>query len=169
MRGFDKHVSAMVAQHRDDLFRYVARYTGDFDLADDVVQETFLRLSEHAPPDTTRLRGWLFTVATNLARDALKVDQRRRQLEREHTNDLPRPKPTDNPHAKTELEDLRTRVRCALDSLNDRERTVLLMYQEGFRHREIAEAVGITTESVGKMIVRTAGKVALIVGPENAS
>ncbi len=168
MRGFDRKVSALVARHREDLFRYVARYTGDSDLADDVVQETFLRLRERVPSDDSRLKGWLFTVATNLARDALKLDRRRRQLERECTHELPRPAPTDDPLVRTELEDLRSRVRRALDSLKEEERTVLLMYQEGFRHREIATAVGTTTEAVGSMIVRAARKVARIVGPESA-
>jgi RNA polymerase sigma-70 factor (ECF subfamily) len=132
------------------------------------VQETFLKLRDSPPPNDARLKGWLFTVATNLARDALKLGRRRRQLEVQHAHELPRPNATVNPLAQTELEDLRDRVRRALDSLSDRERTVLLMYQEGFRHREIGAAVGTTTESVGSMIVRAASKVARTVGPESA-
>lgn len=168
MHGFDNVVSLLWARHRDDLFRYVARYSGDCDLAEDVVQETFLKLRDSPPPNDSRLKGWLFTVATNLARDALKLRHRRRQLEMEHAHELPRPTPTANPLAQTELEDLRDRVCRALNSLSDKERTVLLMYQEGFHHREIGETVGTTTESVGSMIVRAARKVARTVGPESA-
>lgn len=168
MRGFDNEVSLLWARHRDDLFRYVARYSGDRDLAEDVVQETFLKLRDSPPPNDTRLKGWLFTVATNLARDALKLGRHRRELEAQHAHELPGPTATANPLAQTELEDLHRRVRRALDSLSDRERRVLLMYQEGFRHREIAAAVGTTTESVGSMIVRAARKVARTVGPESA-
>jgi RNA polymerase sigma-70 factor (ECF subfamily) len=169
VRGFDNEVSLLWKRHRDDLFRYVARYSGDRDLAEDVVQETYLRLRDHPPPDDSRLKGWLFTVATNLARDALKLGRRRRQLEAEHAHELPRPTATANPLAQAELEDLRHRVRRALDSLSDKERMVLLMYQEGFRHREIGAAVGAATESVGSIIVRAARKVALVVGRESAS
>jgi len=168
VRGFDKEVSLIWKQHRDDLFRYVARYSGDCDLAEDVVQETFLKLRDHPPPSDSRLKGWLFTVATNLARDALRVGRRRQQLEAEHAHELPRPTATANPLAQTEIGDLRDRVRRALDSLSDRERVVLLMYQEGFHHREIGAAIGATTESVGSMIVRAARKVARTVGPESA-
>lgn len=168
MRGFDTEVSLLWKRHRDDLFRYVARYSGDNDLAEDVVQEAFLKLRDRPPPNDSRLKGWLFTVATNLARDALKLGRRREQLEAEHAHELPFPTAAADPLAQTELEDLRGRVRRALDSLSERERTVLLMYQEGFHHREIGEAVGTTTESVGSMIVRAAKKVARTVGTERA-
>jgi len=51
-------------------------------------------------------------------------------------------------------------VRAALDALTEKERTVLLMREEGFAHREIAEAVGTTTGSVGTMIARALDKLA---------
>jgi DNA-directed RNA polymerase specialized sigma24 family protein len=44
--------------------------------------------------------------------------------------------------------------------LGEKERTVLLMREEGFSHREIADAVGTTTGSVGTMIVRALDKLA---------
>jgi DNA-directed RNA polymerase specialized sigma24 family protein len=44
--------------------------------------------------------------------------------------------------------------------LGEKERTVLLMREEGFSHREIADAVGTTTGSVGTMIARALDKLA---------
>jgi DNA-directed RNA polymerase specialized sigma24 family protein len=44
--------------------------------------------------------------------------------------------------------------------LGEKERTVLLMREEGFSHREIADAVGATTGSVGTMIARALDKLA---------
>ncbi len=166
MLGFDRKVSALFTRHREDLFRYVTRYAGDADLAEDVVQETFVRLTERMPKDQLKLKGWLFTVATNLTRDALSVARRRRELERNADQELPRPAPAPDPAAMAELGDLRARMRQALNFLTHDERTVLLMYQEGFRHREIAEAVGKKTEAVGSMIVRAANKVAAEVRTE---
>jgi RNA polymerase sigma-70 factor (ECF subfamily) len=166
MRGFDSKVSALFVRHREDLLRYVARYAGDADLAEDVVQETFVRLRERPPLHQLRLRGWLYTVATNLARDALAISRRRRQLECSAALDLPMPNAAPDPATAAELEDLRSRVREAMDSLTHEERTALLMYQEGFRHREIAEAVDKRTEAVGSMIVRAARKVAAAIRTE---
>ena len=72
--------------------------------------------------------------------------------------------PTPSPEADPEEDTLRradeARVRRALDRLPERERTILLMREEGFRHREIAEAVGTTTGSVGTMIARALDRLA---------
>ena len=59
-----------------------------------------------------------------------------------------------------ELEERRRVVRTALDALSLRDRTLLLMREEGFSHREMAEAVGTTTKSVGSMIARALNKLA---------
>ena len=160
MRGFDSKVSALFLRHRKDLVRYVARYAGDADLAEDVVQETFVRLRERPPLHELQIRGWLFTVATNLARDALAIARRRHQLESTAAPDLLLPSAEQDPATVAELEDMRCRVRKVMGSLTHEERTALLMYQEGFRHREIAEAVNMRTEAVGSMIVRAARKLA---------
>jgi DNA-directed RNA polymerase specialized sigma24 family protein len=44
--------------------------------------------------------------------------------------------------------------------LTDRERTILLMREEGFAHREIASIVGTTTGSIGTMIARALERLA---------
>lgn len=161
--------AAVFAQVRPDLLRYLSRYTGDADLAEDVVQETWLRLHEHPPADAGSLRGWFFTVATNLARDAARTDRRRERLTRTRQTDVPRPAPEPDPGRTTERAELRARVRAALDTLSEKERTTLLMREEGFTHREIAAAVGTTTKSVGTLIARALGKMAHRLDPEDFS
>jgi DNA-directed RNA polymerase specialized sigma24 family protein len=52
----------------------------------------------------------------------------------------------------------------ALDALSDKERTAVLMREEGFSHKEIADAVGTTTGSVGTLIARALLKFADAVG-----
>jgi RNA polymerase sigma factor (sigma-70 family) len=162
----DAWVSRLVAAHRPALFRYLARYTGDPDQAEDLVQETFVRLRERPPTDRTEPRRWLFTVATNLARDAYRVARRREALLAAAGDRMPRPEPPPDPAVQAEREDLRRRLRAALAALNHRERTVLLMREEGFTHREIAEAVETTTGSVGTMIARALDKVVRALAPE---
>ncbi len=166
MRGSDREIDALFRRYRAPLFRYATWFTGDSDLAEDVVQETFLRARERTPRRAEAIRGWLFTVATNLARDMLRVARRRRELLAEQGDMLPAPTAAPDPAARLEREELAARLRAALDGLSERERSVLLLRHEGFRHREIAEAVGTTTKSVGTMIARAADKVALALGPE---
>lgn len=150
----------MFAAHRAALYRYVSRFTGDADLAEDVVQETFIRLAEHPPADWTGVRAWLFTVATNLARDALKTGTRRRRLLMDNGGLLRTANPAPDPAEALEQQETRARVRRALATLSEKERMLLLMREEGFKHREIAEAVGTTTGSVGTLVARALVKLA---------
>lgn len=162
MSDSDVGVAELFHRYRDDLYRYVVRFTGDPDLADDVVQDTFVRLAERPPPNRAGLRGWLFTVATNLARDASRTASRRGRLLAGAQHRLPQGEPPRDPAAAAEREDIRRRVRAALDALSERERTMLLMREEGFTHREIAEAVGSTTKSIGTMTARALAKMARV-------
>lgn len=151
--------AGLFAEHHSPLFRYLSRLTGDPDVAQDAAQEAFVRLMEKLPaPGETR--AWLFRVGTNAAWMALRTRGRRKRLldaapERAPIGDAP---PTPDVHA--ESVETRARVRAALDGLPERDRTILLMQQEGFRYREIAEAVGTTTQSVGTMIARALNKLA---------
>jgi len=145
---------------RPELVRYVTRFTGDADLAEDVVQDTYLRLQERPPADAGGIRGWLFTVATNLARDAARTERRRTRLTQGALERLPAADPPPDPARLTERNEIRQRVRAALATLNEKERTALLMREEGFMHREIAEAVGTTTKSVGTLVARALEKMA---------
>ena len=153
-------LAAVFAQHRDAVFRYLARYTGDADLAEDLVQETFVKLAERPPAEVNLVKGWLFVVATNLAKDALKTSRRRRELARLAAGRAPVADPAPDPSTLAELADLRRRVQTALGSLSDKERTALLLREEGFAHREIAAAVGTTTGSVGTLVARALAKLA---------
>ncbi len=166
MRGSDREIDALYRRYRDALYRYATWFTGDPDLAEDVVQETFLQVRERTPRRAEAIRGWLFTVATNLARDTLRVARRRRELLAERRDMVPAPAAVPDPAARLERDELGSRLRAALDGLSERERSVLLLRHEGLRHREIAEALGTTTKSVGTMIARAADKVALALGPE---
>ncbi|HEY2805455.1 MAG TPA: sigma-70 family RNA polymerase sigma factor [Gemmatimonadales bacterium] len=148
------------ARHQGELFRYAARYTGDADLAEDVVQDTFVRLAERPPRRDDQLRGWLFRVATTIAIDAMRSAKRHIALVEATPEQVPFAGAAEDPAASIEREELRRKVRQGLAQLNDKERAVLLMREEGFAHREIAEAVGTTTGSIGTMYARALGKLA---------
>jgi len=153
-------LAELFERHHGELYRYVARFTGDADLAEDVVQDVFVRLAERPPRDTDRLRGWLFRAATTIALDALRGERRRLVLVRGRVDRLPMGEAPPDPGVLAERAETQRRVREALGELNEKDRAVLLMREEGFAHREIAEAVGTTTKSVGTMIARALEKLA---------
>ena len=151
----------LFARHQGELYRYAARFTGDPDLAEDVVQESFLRLAAR-PPDRQRgERAWLFTVATRIAIDTMRRSRRRADILGRAAPDVELAPRAPDPADEAERHDLAERVHRALAALAERDRTVLLMREEGFTHREIAAAVGTTTKSVGTMISRALDRLAV--------
>jgi RNA polymerase sigma-70 factor (ECF subfamily) len=151
---------AAFREHRAPLFRYVARITGDADLAEEVVQETFARLVTRSPEDLDDLRPWLFVVASRVARDEGRRSRRRLRLLGARPERQPLGDPPDDPASNAARANLQAKVRDALAGLAERDRTVLLLGESGFSHREIAQVVGTTTKSVGTMIARALDRLA---------
>ena len=151
--------AGLFAEHHPSLFRYLARLTGDADVAEDAAQEAFVRLMER-PPAPGETRAWLFRVGTNAAWMALRTRGRRKRLLEAAPGRAPVADAPPAPDAQAEAAETRRRVRAALETLSERDRQMVLMQQEGFRYREIAEAVGTTTQSVGTMIARALNKLA---------
>lgn len=141
---------AVFDRHHDAVFRYLHRLTGDVEEAEELTQETFVRLLEH-DVDSDRTESWLFTVALNLVRDRARTRRRRAELAggKDLTPDGP-----DTPEEAYRRSERRRRVRRALDELKPRDRKMLLMREEGFSYAEIGEAFGVSTTSVGTILSR---------------
>lgn len=146
--------------HGDDLFRHLARECGDPQLAKDAVQETFMRLHQHTPTNDGAIRMWLFRTGMNVVRDERRKTANRRRLLASHPDRVPIPSTDPDPERRAELEDDVARLRKALASLREKERTALLMRESGFSHREIAEELDTTTGTVGTLIARSLRKLA---------
>lgn len=159
----DLDVDRLFRLHHLEVFRYLVRLSGDETLAADGVQHAFLRLLE-APPEPRHVRAWLFRVATNWIRDRTRSERRRSELLAENPGRVPVGEPDPPPDRLFERRRAEERVRTALGELDERDRTILLLREEGFTQREIAEAVGTTTGSVGTMTARALRKLAGILG-----
>src|SRR5688572_24350023 len=146
-------------EHHASLYRYLVRLTGDADLAHDAAQEAFARMVAR-PPRDEQPRAWLFTVATNLVRTWANRRKRRLVLLQRAGARALAADPQLDPEQLAQAHERHGVVRRALESLTEKERTVLLMREEGFTHREIAAAVGTTTGSVGTMIARALDRLA---------
>jgi RNA polymerase sigma-70 factor (ECF subfamily) len=119
-------------------------------VAADIAQESFVRLLGNPLPEE-KVRGWLFTVATNLVRD--RARSRSRRLRLLQGGDLEPTKP-DRPDEQVERDERIEAVRWALDRLAPRDRKLLMLREEGFRYHEIAEIVGVAPGSVGTLLAR---------------
>jgi RNA polymerase sigma-70 factor (ECF subfamily) len=152
-------LNALFAAHHETLLRYLTRLTGDPEQAADAAQESYLRLVRQPPGRADNLKAWLFTVATNVVRDDWK--KRRHAAALTQAPSLaPQADTPPNPQERLERDERRQLVREMLQKLPAKDRTVLLMREEGFSHKEIAATVGTTTGSVGTMIARALRKLA---------
>lgn len=158
-------VERLYREHSHGLFRFLVRFTGDAELAADAVQEAFTRLVA-APPRDERAKSWLYRVATNAAMSDRRTRARRRRLLERTPGDVLHGDAPALPDEALRLSERRLRTREVLDTLSTRDRTALLMRAEGFSHREIAEAVGTTTGSIGTILNRAMKKMETLLDPD---
>jgi RNA polymerase sigma-70 factor (ECF subfamily) len=141
--------------HYDGVYRLLYRIVSTREEAEDLAQETFLRLSRQrfAAGQEHNVRAWLYRVATNLAYNALRGEARRtRRQERSAVRDVPT---TDlDPTEVVVRGEDRIAVQRALASLPEQQSRLLLLRHAGLSYRELAEAVGVAPGSVGTLLAR---------------
>lgn len=141
--------------------RLTAGIVGSFAAAEDVAQEAFVRLYRNPPSDLSNVRGWLGTVAVNLALNHLRSEQARaRREEYGEANGRFRGTALTAEPATGSAEEEVTRheddalTRAALAALPDRERIALLLRTSGMSYREIAQSLRVKETSVGTLLAR---------------
>lgn len=150
----------IIERYHDELMRFLRRMMGDASAADDVFQDTFIQVHQSLETfDTTRrLKPWLFTIAANKARDALRKAKRRRTLslsaditaggERGSFVDLLEID-IPGPDANMQDEERSRLVQRAVDQLSPRMREILLMaYFQRLSYAQIAELLDIPLGTV---------------------
>ena len=124
----------------------------DFSLADDIVQETYVKILEKAFSyrKGTNARAWVLSVARNLAIDLF----RHRRFEGTEETFADQAMRFDESAVVSSME-----VKQALDRLDDEERQIItLKIYAGLRHKEIASLLGMTEEAAKKKYQRAAAK-----------
>ena len=143
----------LISRHERGLFGFLARFTGDSHLAEDLFQETFLRVVEKREAfDPARgFRPWLYAIAANLARDAC----RRREVRSRDAGSAGGSASAAPARPDDELErrEEAALVRRSVEELpEDAKAMVLLHFYQGFRYREIAETFGVPVGTVKSRI-----------------
>ncbi len=78
MAGDEDAFREIVSRYRNDLYAFLRRFLNNKEMAEDIFQETFLQIftSRESYDPNRPLRPWLFTIAANKAKDAMRKQQR---------------------------------------------------------------------------------------------
>jgi RNA polymerase sigma-70 factor (ECF subfamily) len=146
---------AVVSAYEGALLRYAGRILRDGAAAQDVVQETFLRLFRSwrdALQPSPQMATWLYRVAHNTAVDHVRRESRRADLHARHAREQPEDQPA-NRGSAFRISEEAGRAAQALGRLSLRERQlVILKVYEEKTYREIGEITGLTVSNVGYIL-----------------
>lgn len=141
-----------------DLVRYLHRKVWDGERARDLAQEVFSRALQHDAargPAPDHPRAWLFTIASNLARDeARTVLRRKRHLTLLRGSESTQVAAAPAPDAELERREQEQAARRALEQLGERDREVLLLWDAGLSYPEIAAQTGLAPGAIGTTLAR---------------
>ncbi|MEX0601680.1 MAG: sigma-70 family RNA polymerase sigma factor [Rhodothermales bacterium] len=164
--GVEEAFNLLVERYRDRLASYLYHFLHDDDLAEDLLQETFLRLfrNRHSYEPIAKFSTWLYTIAGNLARS----EYRRRKRHRTHSihsesdgeeYEMPIPADVLAPDRFAERGIHSERIHQALDELaEDFREVVVLRDVQLLSYEEIAEITGLPMGTVKSRINRGRAK-----------
>ncbi len=152
-RRADAEFDALFLTHYTGVFRQAYRVTGNAQEAEDLAQETFVRLYRQPfdPDRDHNVRAWLLKVVTNLAFNAIRGNRRRDKREDAVFDDRAAvPDPADVAVRRDE----QTMVRQVLYSLPERQARLLFLRHAGLSYNELASALDVAPGSVGTLLAR---------------
>ncbi len=137
----------------------IYRIVGDRAEAEDLALETFLKLhgqinGEVGVKGLSTTSGWLYRVATNLGLNALRSRKRREQYELEGGRISLETAHPENPAVAVERAEERQRVHLILSQMKARSAKILVLRHSGLSYAEIAAALKVSQNSVGKLLSR---------------
>ena len=148
----------VLERYSDPLYHYIYGITGDSQLSQDILGDTFLRMVEKIDTYTyygAPFKAWLYRIAHNLAINALK--HARFTVDVEDLDQVARPvtDPAIRVADRLEEEDLRAALRAALPELTEDQQQVLnLRFVQGQSPGEVAQTLGKTENAVKQLQFR---------------
>tara|TARA_B100000945_G_scaffold171328_1_gene137245 strand:- start:597 stop:1184 length:588 start_codon:yes stop_codon:yes gene_type:complete len=159
--GDERAYIELVNRYRDRLINFVYPFFGDFEQAEDVVQETMLKLYEkkHYYREIAKFSTWIYTIARNLANTELRKKKRRkttyisRMTKDDHQYDIPAVQADLNQNLQNEF--IRDRIHAAIKELPEHFKTVIILRDiQELSYDDISNIVGVPLGTVKSRINR---------------
>lgn len=162
-RGDDDSFTALYGLYYPPIYRHLYHMTGNEEDAADLAIETFTKAWYRLPQiqNEKYFRGWLYTIATNVALDHLrgKDTQKRGKQLVESFDESDAHEYTISFEEQVEEQEL---IRLTLAEIAPKPRACFLLYVDGFSQKEIAQIVGLKTKSVSVYISAAREKFRLV-------
>ncbi len=141
--GDETALAALIDRYAASVHAYLLRHSGNREDADDLLQETWVRVARSARGFDTarRFRSWIYGIATNLARDLF----RRRMTRERALRDLATHPPATSDTDAVDRRELRERIAQLPENLRA---VLLLRYYEGMNEAEMAEVLNVPRGTV---------------------
>ena len=151
----------LVKRYKDPLMNFIFRFVGEKNEAEDIVQETFLRLfkNKHYYKEIAKFSTWIYTIAGNLAKTELRKRKRRKLFSISHymatEKDYDIPDSTTSPESDTNTIITDKIIQSAIDKLSPKFKQVIILRDiQGFSYEEIADIVNIPLGTVKSRVNR---------------
>ena len=167
LQGDSEAFGELVRRYGDSLLGYLTKTCRNREQAKDLFQETFRKVHEKAHTlRSSQFKSWLYTIATRVAMDALRKDNRVRVVSLSQQVDCdgdncPEPGAVavaadcDDPAQEASKAENKELVRRAVESLPDRQRvTLVLAYYQGLSYREVAKILDCSIGTVKTQMFR---------------
>ncbi len=160
-RGDLQAFDVLVQRYKDQLLNYVFRFVGNRVDAEDIVQETFLRVykNKHYYKEIAKFSTWVYTIAGNLAKTELRRRKRRKLfsvsnfVNEERDFDIPDPNRSPDQRVDGALKD--EIIQKAIDKLPAKFKEVIILRDiQEFAYEEISEILNIPLGTVKSRVNR---------------
>ncbi len=163
----------LVTRYKNSLYTFLSNFLNSRELVEDVFQETFIQLftSRESFDPTRPLRPWLFTIAANKAKDALRKQHRTAALQIGSLVDSEEMSFGDalnvltsyetTPYEKIEENETATRVRHIIETMPENLREILILaYFNKFSYKQMSQILSIPIGTVKSRLHAAVGRFA---------
>jgi RNA polymerase sigma-70 factor (ECF subfamily) len=174
--GEKRAFGELVERYQTRLLNFVYRTTGDRERAEDLVQETFIRVYRHLHrfDQSKKFSTWVYTIASNLAKNELRNRSRNplvlfQTIKKNWDADARPLEWEDNTYRPDDLfrkRHLKSMVENTVDQLPEHHRTVFILREmEGKTYEEIADITGANLGTVKSRLNRARNNFAQLIAP----
>ncbi len=160
-QGDQQAFDILVHRYKDQLLNFVYRFVGNRNDAEDIVQETFLRVykNKHYYKEIAKFSTWIYTIAGNLAKTELRKRKRRKLFSvsnfMNEEKDYEIPDEDKNPELEVDGTIKDDIIQKAIEKLPPKFKEVILLRDvQGFSYEEISQILNIPLGTVKSRVNR---------------